>query len=124
MHFGQGMKTAAGIGTIGAMGVGKIGAGTATSTAGHLGGNKLVENAGKAIQNFGKTISGNSSIGSGKNKLGNTISKFGTKIQTKTPSSLGKYLRTSGYRNVADALSTMDPTKNIYRIRYNGHRRI
>ena len=124
MHFGQGMKTAAGIGTIGAMGVGKIGAGTATSTAGHLGGNKLVENAGKAIQNFGKTISGNSSIGSGKNKLGNTISKFGTKIQTKTPSSLGKYLRTSGYRNVADALSTMDPTKNIYRRRYNGQRRI
>ena len=124
MHFGQGMKTVGGVAAVGALGAGQIGAGAVTSAAGHLGGNKLVEGAGKAIQNFGKSISGNSPVGSGKSKIGNSISKFGTKIQTKTPSSYGKSLRTSGYRNVADALSTMDPTKNIYRRRYNGQRRI
>lgn len=124
MHFGQGMKTAGGVAAVGALGVGKIGAGAATSTAGHLGGNKLVSGVGKTIQNFGKNIAGNSPVGSGRSRIGNTISKFGSKIQTKTPSSYGKSLRTSGYRNVADAISTLDPTKNIYRRRYNGQRRI
>ena len=56
---------------------------------------------------------------------------FGDNAQGKTNiiesiyiSSIGKSLRTSGYRNVGDAISTMDPTRNIYRRRYNGSRRI
>ena len=69
-------------------------------------------------------MSDNSPINSPKSKIGNTIAKFGTKLGTKTPSSIGKSLRTSGYRNVGDAISTMDPTRNIYRRRYNGSRRI
>ncbi len=124
MHFGQGMKTAGGVAAVGAIGVGKIGAGTVSSAAGHLGGNKFVEGVGKTIQNFGKNVASSSPAGSGRNRVGNTISKFGNRMQTKTPSSFGKSLRTSGYRNVADALSTMDPTKNIYRRRYNGQRRL
>ena len=122
--FGQGMKTAGFAGAIGGIGATKVGAGVASSIVGKVGGNKLVENAGKAITNFGKTMSANSPINSPKSKIGNTIAKFGTKLGTKTPSSIGKSLRTSGYRNVGDAISTMDPTRNIYRRRYNGSRRI
>ena len=39
-------------------------------------------------------------------------------------SAIGKNMRTSGYRNVGDAISTMSPTRNMYRRRYNGSRRI
>ena len=56
------------------------------------------------------------------NKVGNAITKFGGGVQKHTPSSIGKNMRTSGYRNVGDAISTMSPTRNMYRHRYNGRR--
>ena len=92
--------------------------------AGKLGGNKAVSGIGNAISKFGRNISSKSmdrggiggAIGKG---IGNTISSFGNKVGQMTPSALGKNMRTRGYRNVADAISTMDPTKNIYRRRYN-----
>ncbi len=117
-HFGNALTTGAVAGGLATIGAGLVGAGALTSGAGNIGGNKLVSSTGRAIANFGKKISGSSKIGSTKSNLGNAISKFGTSMQNKTPSSIGKSLRTSGYRNVGDAISTMDPTKNIYRRRY------
>lgn len=124
MSFGNTVKTGAVVGGLAGVGTGLVGAGLISSGVGKVGGNKLVENTGKAIANFGKNISANSGSGSFKNSIGNTISKFGTSMSSKTPSRLGKSLRTSGYRKVGDAISTMDPTKNIYRRRYNSSRRI
>lgn len=117
-HFGNALTTGAVAGGFATIGAGFVGAGALTSGVGNLGGNKIVSNTGRAIANFGKKISGSSKIGSTRSNLGNAISKFGTSMQNKTPSSIGKSLRTSGYRNVGDAISTMDPTKNIYRRRY------
>lgn len=117
-HFGNALTTGAVAGGLATIGAGLVGVGALTSGAGNLGGNKIVSNTGRAITNFGKAISGSSKIGSTRSNLGNAISKFGTSMQNKTPSSIGKSLRTSGYRNVGDAISTMDPTKNIYRRRY------
>lgn len=117
-HFGNVLSTGAVAGGLGAIGAGLVGAGAITSGVGNIGGNRAVSSVGKAITNFGKKISGNSPLGSAKSNLGNAIAKFGTGMQNKTPSSIGKTLRTSGYRNVGDAISTMDPTKNIYRRRY------
>lgn len=124
MSFGNTVKTGAVVGGLAGLGTGLVGAGLISSGVGKVGGNKLVENTGKAIANFGKNISANSESGSFKSSIGNTISKFGTSMSSKTPSRLGKSLRTSGYRKVGDAISTMDPTKNIYRRRYNSSRRI
>lgn len=124
MSFGNTVKTGAVVGGLAGVGTGLVGAGLISSGVGKVGGNKLVENTGKAIANFGKNISANSESGSFKSSIGNTISKFGTSMSSKTPSRLGKSLRTSGYRKVGDAISTMDPTKNIYRRRYNSSRRI
>ncbi len=117
-HFGNVLTTGAMAGGLASIGAGLVGAGAITSGAGKLGGNKLISNTGRAISNFGKKISGNSKIGSTRSNIGNAIAKFGIGIQNKTPSSIGKTLRSSGYRNVGDAISTMDPTKNIYRRRY------
>ena len=117
-YFGNALTTGAVAGGFATIGAGFVGAGALTSGVGNLGGNKIVSNTGRAIANFGKKISGSSKIGSTRSNLGNAISKFGTSMQNKTPSSIGKSLRTSGYRNVGDAISTMDPTKNIYRRRY------
>lgn len=122
--FGNTVKTGAVVGGLAGVGTGLVGAGLISSGVGKVGGNKLVENTGKAIANFGKKISANSESGSFKSSIGNTISKFGTSMSSKTPSRLGKSLRTSGYRKVGDAISTMDPTKNMYRRRYNSSRRI
>ena len=124
MSFGNTVKTGTVVGGLAGVGTGLVGAGLISSGVGKFGGNKLVENTGKAIANFGKNISANSESGSFKSSIGNTISKFGTSMSSKTPSRLGKSLRTSGYRKVGDAISTMDPTKNIYRRRYNSSRRI
>lgn len=124
MSFGNTVKTGAVVGGLAGVGTGLVGAGLISSGVGKVGGNKLVENTGKAIANFGKNISANSESGSFKSSIGNTISKFGTSMSNKTPSRLGKSLRTSGYRKVGDAISTMDPTKNIYHRRYNSSRRI
>ena len=124
MSFGNTVKTGAVVGGLAGLGTGLVGAGLISSGVGKVGGNKLVENTGKAIATFGKNISANSESGSFKSSIGNTISKFGTSMSSKTPSRLGKSLRTSGYRKVGDAISTMDPTKNIYRRRYNSSRRI
>jgi hypothetical protein len=117
-HFGNVLGTGAVATGMAGIGAGLVGAGALTSGAGNLGGNKLVSNIGKAITNFGKNLSGSSKIGSTKSNIGNAIAKFGTSMQNKTPSSIGKTLRSTGYRNVGDAISTMDPTKNIYRRRY------
>lgn len=124
MSFGNTVKTGAVVGGLAGVGTGLVGAGLISSGVGKVGGNKLVENTGKAIANFGKKISANSESGSFKSSIGNNISKFGTSMSSKTPSRLGKSLRTSGYRKVGDAISTMDPTKNMYRRRYNSSRRI
>ena len=124
MGFGNAVKTGAVAGGIGALGAGLVGAGALTSGVGRLGGNKFVENAGKAISNFGKNISTSNPVGSTKSKIGNAISKFGSGISKTTPSSIGRTLRSGGYKGIGDAISTMDPTKNIYRRRYNNTRRM
>lgn len=124
MGFGNAVKTGAVAGGMGAVGAGLVGAGALTSGVGRLGGNKFVENAGKAISNFGKNISTNNPVGSTKSKIGNAISKFGSGISKSTPSSIGRTLRSGGYKGIGDAISTMDPTKNIYRRRYNNTRRM
>lgn len=124
MGFGNAVKTGAVAGGMGAVGAGLVGAGALTSGVGRLGGNKFVENAGKAISNFGKNISTNNPVGSTKSKIGNAISKFGSGISKTTPSSIGRTLRSGGYKGIGDAISTMDPTKNIYRRRYNNTRRM
>ncbi len=124
MGFGNAVKTGAIAGGLGATGAGLVGAGAITSAVGKVGGNSLVDKAGKAISNFGKGVAGSSPANSFKSKIGNTISKFGTSVSSHTPSHFGKQMRTSGFRNVGDAISTMDPTKNIYRRRYNNSRRI
>lgn len=117
-HFGNVLGTGAMAGGLASIGAGLVGAGALTSGAGKLGGNKLVSSTGRAISNFGKKIGESARIGSTRSNIGNAIAKFGTSMQNKTPSSIGKTLRSSGYRNVGDAISTMDPTKNIYRRRY------
>lgn len=117
--FTHGLKTGAVAAGLGALSAGAIGVGAATSTAGKLGGNKVTNNIGKGITNFGKKISGSSPIGSSRNNIGNAISRFGSKIQTTSPSSIGKNIRSHGYKGMADAIGTMDPTKNVYRRRYN-----
>lgn len=122
MGFGQGMKTTAVAGGVGALGLAKVGAGATTSVAGRLGGNKLANSIGKSISNFGRSMAGNHPVNSPMNKIGNAITRFGGGVQKHTPSSIGKNMRTSGYRNVGDAISTMSPTRNMYRSRYNGRR--
>lgn len=124
MGFGNAVKTGAVAGGMGAVGAGLVGAGALTSGIGRVGGNKFVENAGKAISNFGKNISTSNPVGSTKSKIGNAISKFGSGISKTTPSSIGRTLRSGGYKGIGDAISTMDPTKNIYRRRYNNTRRM
>ena len=119
MGFGNAVKTGAVAGGLGAAGAGLVGAGALTSAAGKLGGNKLVQNIGKGISNFGKSVANKSPIGSTKSGIGNAISKFGNKVSGATPSSLGKSMRSAGYRGIGEAISTMDPTKNIYRRRYS-----
>ncbi|HHX68317.1 MAG TPA: hypothetical protein GX708_09740 [Gallicola sp.] len=124
MGFSNGIKTGAVATGLGAMGVSKFGTGVASSIVGRVGGNKLVDNIGKAVTNYGNKISDGRKESSPISKIGNTISKFGTGISSKTPSNIGKSLRTSGINNVSDAISTMSPTRNMYRRRYNGSRRI
>ena len=124
MGFRNAMTSGAVAGGMAAGGAGMVAAGSAMGAVGKLGGNKAVSGIGNAISKFGRNISSKSmdrggiggAIGKG---IGNTISSFGNKVGQMTPSALGKNMRTRGYRNVADAISTMDPTKNIYRRRYN-----
>ena len=124
MGFRNAMTSGAVAGGMAAVGTGMVGTGAVMGAAGKLGGNKAVSGIGNAISKFGRNISSKSmdrggiggAIGKG---IGNTISSFGNKVGQMTPSALGKNMRTRGYRNVADAISTMDPTKNIYRRRYN-----
>lgn len=120
MGFGHAMQTGAIAGGVGALGMAKVGVGATSSVAGRLGGNKLVDSIGKSISNFGRSMAGNHPVNSPMNKIGNAITKFGSGVQSHTPSSIGKNMRTSGYRNVGDAISTMNPTRNMYRRRYNG----
>ena len=122
MGFGQAMQTGAIEGGVGALGVAKVGAGATSSLAGKLGGNKLVDSIGKGISNFGRNVAGKHPVNSPMNKVGNAISRFGGGVQKHTPSAIGKNMRTSGYRNVGDAISTMSPTRNMYRRRYGGRR--
>lgn len=122
MGFGQAMQTGAIAGGVGALGIAKVGAGATTSLAGKLGGNKLVDSIGKGISNFGRNVAGKHPVNSPMNKVGNAISRFGGGVQKHTPSAIGKNMRTSGYRNVGDAISTMSPTRNMYRRRYGGRR--
>ncbi len=115
--FGKAMKTSAVAGGLALSGGGLALGGAAMSGIGILGGNRTFEGIGKSISNFGKKLGESSNpIKSG---IGNTISKFGTKVQDKTPSSLGKSVRHFGYRNIGDAISTLDPTKNVYRRRFS-----
>lgn len=122
MGFGQAMQTGVIAGGVGALGVAKVGAGATSSLAGKLGGNKLVDSIGKGISNFGRNVAGKHPVNSPMNKVGNAISRFGGGVQKHTPSAIGKNMRTSGYRNVGDAISTMSPTRNMYRRRYGGRR--
>lgn len=124
MGFGGAVKTGAIAGGLGAAGFGLVGAGAITSAVGRAGGNSIVDRAGKSISNFGKKVAGSHPANSFSSKIGNSISKFGTSVSSHTPSHFGRQMRSSGFRNVGDAISTMDPTKNIYRRRYNNSRRI
>ena len=123
MGFGNVVKTGAIAGGIGVGGAGLVGAGAITSAVGHFGGNNLINRAGKSINNFGKNMITSNPDSKMMTNIGNTISRFGLSVSSNTPSSLGKKLRSAGYRNVGDAISTMDPTKNIYRRRYINSRR-
>ena len=123
MGFGNVVKTGAIASGIGVGGLGLVGAGAITSAVGHFGGNSLINKAGRTINNFGKNIITSNPNNKTMASIGNTISKFGLSVSSNTPSSLGKKLRSVGYRNVGDAISTMDPTKNIYRRRYVNSRR-
>ena len=123
MGFGNVVKTGAIAGGIGVGGAGLVGAGALTSAVGHFGGNNLINKAGKSINNFGKNMITSNPDNKMMTSIGNTISRFGLSVSSNTPSSLGKKLRSAGYRNVGDAISTMDPTKNIYRRRYVNSRR-
>ena len=123
MGFGNVVKTGAIASGIGVGGLGLVGAGAITSAVGHFGGNSLINKAGRTINNFGKNMITSNPNNKTMASIGNTISKFGLSVSSNTPSSLGKKLRSVGYRNVGDAISTMDPTKNIYRRRYVNSRR-
>jgi len=114
--FGKAMKTGTVAGGLALSGGGLALGGAAMSGLGILGGNKAFESIGKSISNFGKKLGGSSN--SMKSGIGNAIAKFGTKVQDRTPSNLGHSVRSVGYRNIGDAISTLDPTKNIYRRRY------
>ena len=113
MGFGGAMKTGAVATGVGAIGIGKVGLGAVSSGIGASGGNKITKRIGNAINNFGKNISNsyNKPIG----KIGNSISKFGTSVGNYTLSSIGINLRSSGYRNIMDAINTMNSA--IYRRR-------
>ena len=123
MGFGNVVKTGAIAGGIGVGGAGLVGVGAITSAVGHFGGNNLINKAGKSRNNFGKNMITSNPDSKMMTNIGNTISRFGLSVSSNTPSSLGKKLRSAGYRNVGDAISTMDPTKNIYRRRYINSRR-
>lgn len=121
MGFGNAFKTGAVATGMSAVGVSKVGVGAFSSIAGKLGGNKLVDSIGKSINNFGKDISNSHPINSPISKIGNSISKFGNSVSNHTPSNIGKSLRKSGYSNIFDAASSMNPIRNPYR-RYNSRR--
>ena len=123
MGFGNVVKTGAIAGGIGTIGAGLVGAGAITSTIGHFGANNLINKAGKSINNFGKNMITSNPDNKMMSSVGNAISRFGLSVSSNTPSSIGKKIRSAGYRNVGDAISTMDPTKNIYRRRYVNSRR-
>ena len=114
--FGKALKTSGVASGLALSGGGLAAGGAALSGLGMLGGNRLMEGIGKSISNFGRNLGlSNNRLKSG---IGNAISKFGTKTQNATPSNLGKYVRGVGYRNIGDAIGTLDPSKNIYRRRY------
>lgn len=119
LGFGQAMKGVGGATALAGSGAGLVGLGTASSVVGKLGGNKLTNKIGKSISGFGKQISNNSkSHNSPINKIGNTIEKFGKQVSNRTPSQIGKNLRSSGYSNIGNALNSFNPAKNMYRTRY------
>ena len=120
MGFGHSMKSGLVAGVAGTVGVAKIGAGAITGLAGRLGGNKISESIGGNISNYGKSVSEKHPTNSPLNKIGNSISKFGGKVQKNTPSAVGKNMRNSGYRNVEDAMLTMNTSRSMYRRRYRG----
>lgn len=122
MGFSRAMQTGAVATGLGTIGVAKVGLGATTSLVGKVGGNNLVDKVGKSITNFGKNISSGRSEKSPISKIGNTISKFGNSVSNHTPSSIGKNIRRSGFNNVSEAISTMNPARNMYRRRYNGRR--
>ena len=120
MGFGQAMQGGAIAGATGALGVAGIGAGIASSAAGRLGGNKLAGAIGKKISSFGEKVSSSSKENSAMSKVGNAISKFGGGMQKNTPSKIGQSMRKSGYRNVSNALGSINPARGMYRRRYRG----
>lgn len=119
MGFGQGMKTASLSAGAGLVGTGLVGLGASTSVAGKLGGNKLISKVGNSISNFGKNLSdthgSDTRLGKLSNNVGNHIAKFGTSMSTKTPSNIGRTMRSSGYnkiRNSANRIAPVIPTRN------------
>ena len=127
MSYGNVVKTATSVGVSGLTGVGSFGLGVASSTAGHLGGNKVVNTVGNAIQRFGNKISTVGSSNDGikgrmQSGIGNTIERFGSKVKKSTPSNIGKNMRSYGKENmgnaVSEAVNSVMPSRGYSRRRY------
>lgn len=119
MGFGQTMNMATS--TVGGagLGAGMIGLGAGASTVGLLGGNKAVKSIGNAISNFGNKVSSKANNPkSALGKVGNFISKTGASIGQRTPSSLGKNLRSGGMSNIKGSINNLMPSRAMYRNRY------
>lgn len=125
MSYGNTLRTITNTSSLASTGAGAFGLGVASSVVGKVGGNKISNKVGNAIQKFGNNISGrtnsnnNSISNSIRSGIGNNIERFGTKIKTATPSNIGKNLRSYGKSNMADAVDSVMPQRNMYRRRYN-----
>ena len=140
MGFGQAMGGVASTVGLGAAGVGLMGAGllakggdTVGSKVGGVG-NSALSKVGKAVSSFGSKINGNNSSSSG---LGSNLKMMGDYIQTtsmfrknqasfdekkksSTLSRFGSEIINAGKETMAQAVSNVIPSRNMYRRRYRG----
>lgn len=120
MAFGNTIGTTSASALAGGLGTAMLGAGVASSVVGKTGGNTAVQKVGRAISNYGSKMSNNASNpNSPIGKVGNFISKAGSKIESISPTNLGKNLRNRGIDSIKESISPLIPQRSLNRNRYN-----
>jgi hypothetical protein len=131
MGFGQGMSSIATTGVLGTAGAGLMGAGAivkGTSKAGSVS-NSALGKVGQAVSSFGSKMGGYESGGVGGNlkmvgdylqASSNIRKNNGSKSGTGKLSRFGNSMMNAGANSMASAMSTISPTRSMYRRRYRG----